>query len=101
MTGERTSPTLTALLAALSGCVADSGDETVSLTPVENWTTEVEFEFGDVFQGDALFAGIADVDVSPDGSRVYVVDYRASEGDDLDARRNPGPPVWAGGRGAG
>lgn len=79
MTSERTSPTLMALLAVLSGCVADSGDETVSLTPVENWTTEVEYEFGDVFQGDALFAGIADVDVSPDGSRVYVVDYRASE----------------------
>ena len=78
MTGRERSAAWPFLLVVFLGCTG-VGEDAVSLTPVEDWTTEPEYEFGDVFQGDALFAGIADVDVSPDGSRIYVVDYAASE----------------------
>ena len=63
----------------LSGCTGDTRNEAVTLTPVENWTTEAEYEFGDRFEGDALFALIVDVALGPNGSRVYVLDKQAAE----------------------
>ena len=78
ITGRESSAAWPLLLVVLCGCTG-VGENAIALTPVEEWTTEPEYEFGDVFEGDALFAGIADVDVSPDGSRIYVVDYAASE----------------------
>ena len=66
-------------LSALSTYTGNTADEAVTLTAVETWTTEAEYEFGDRFEGDALFGLIVDVALTPDGSRVYVLDYRAAE----------------------
>ncbi len=71
-------PTLLGLV-ALCGCSGDAGDEAVAPTPVENWTTEAEYVFGDRLEGDALFALVVDVALVPDGSRVYVLDNGSSE----------------------
>ncbi|MDE2873690.1 MAG: 6-bladed beta-propeller [Gemmatimonadota bacterium] len=67
------------LLSALSACTGNVEDEAVTLTAVDAWTTEAEYEFGDRFDGDALFGLIVDVAVTPDGSRIYVLDSRATE----------------------
>ena len=67
------------VLLAVCGCVGDTRVDGVSLTPIEEWATHAEYEFGDVFEGDALFGLVVDVDVATDGSRVYVLDQTASE----------------------
>ena len=64
---------------AICGCAGDTGDSGVALTPIEEWVTKAEYEFGDIFEGDALFGLVVDVDVVPDGSRVYVLDQTAAE----------------------
>ena len=71
----------TALLAPLACCtLATCTDKpAVTLTPVEEWTTEPEYEIGDQMEGDALFARISSVVPTPDGSRVYVLDRQAFE----------------------
>ncbi len=70
--------TLTTLLAACA--LATCTDEpSVTLTPVEEWTTEPHYEIGDQMEGDALFARITSVVPTPDGSRVYVLDRQAFE----------------------
>ena len=66
-------------LLGISGCSGDARNEAVTLTPVENWTTEVEYQFGDRFEGDALFGLIVDVAFGSSGSHVYVLDKQASE----------------------
>ena len=70
-----------ALLAPLACCAfATCADEpTVTLTPVEEWTTEPHYEIGDQMEGDALFARISSVVPAADGSRVYVLDRQAFE----------------------
>ena len=72
-----------AVFSGLCGCV-DRGadpDTGAGLTPVEDWTTEPEFEFGDRFEGDALFGSVGDVDVrdGPEGPRIHVLDLQSSE----------------------
>ena len=64
---------------AVCGCAGDTGDDGIALTPIEQWVTQAEYEFGDVFEGDALFGLVVDMDVAPDGSRVYVLDQTAAE----------------------
>ncbi|MXW16338.1 MAG: hypothetical protein F4139_04640 [Gemmatimonadetes bacterium] len=70
-----------ALLAPLACCALATCTEepSVTLTPVEEWTTEPEYEIGDQMEGDALFARISSVVPTPDGSRVYVLDRQAFE----------------------
>lgn len=69
---------LPALLAccALATC---TDEPAVTLTPVEEWTTEPHYEIGDQMEGDALFARISSVVPTADGSRVYVLDRQAFE----------------------
>ncbi len=67
------------VLLAVCGCDGDTRVDDISLTPIEEWVTQAEYEFGDVFDGDALFGLVVDVDVATDGSRVYVLDQTASE----------------------
>ena len=64
----------------LWGC-ADHTTEGGALTPVEEWTTEPVYEFGDRFEGEAVFGSVSDVDVlsTAEGSRIYVLDARAAE----------------------
>lgn len=71
----------TALLALPACCaLAACADEpAVTLTPVEEWTTEPHYEIGDQMEGDALFARISSVVPTADGSRVYVLDRQAFE----------------------
>ena len=65
----------------LLGCVDHGADARVGLTPVEDWTTEAEFEFGDRLDGDALFGSVGDVDVrsTAQGLQICVLDRRSSE----------------------
>ena len=67
-----------ATLATLA-TAACAEDPTPTLTPVEEWTTEPEYEIGDQMEGDALFARISSVVPTADGSRVYVLDRQAFE----------------------
>ncbi len=70
------------LLAAIGAvAVAACADEAtvVALTPVEDWTAEPEYEFGDQMEGDAVFGRIRDVRPAADGSRVYVLDAQSAE----------------------
>ena len=60
----------------LAACV-DEGARTI--TPVEEWTTEAEYEIGDRMQGDALFGPYIALRSAADGSRVYVLDSQASQ----------------------
>ncbi len=60
----------------LVACADDGG---VTVTTVEDWHTEAEYEIGDQGQGDALFGTYLDLLPAPDGSRVYVLDSQASE----------------------
>lgn len=62
------------LALGLGACAADRGDDSPALTPVEEWSAEPEHEFGDRFEGDALFGLIVDVRSTVDGSGVYVLD---------------------------
>ena len=39
----------------LVACGSDGGDDSSTLTPVEEWTTEAEYGFGDQFEGDAVY----------------------------------------------
>ena len=73
--------TVLAALAAclLAACANDSGDESLTLTPVADWTAEPEYEIGDQMEGDALFGRITSIRPAADGSRVYVLDIVASE----------------------
>lgn len=64
---------------AMVACGGDAGDDSPSLTPVEEWTARAEYGFGDRFEGDAVFGFYLDVRVPADGSRVYVLDAEASE----------------------
>ena len=64
---------------SLAACAADRGDDAPPLTPVEEWSAEPEHEFGDQFEGDALFGLILDVRPTGDGSRVYVLDAQSAE----------------------
>ncbi len=71
-----------AVLSTLAACtLAACADETAlpTLTPVEEWTTQPDYEIGDEMEGDALFAGISSVVPTADGSRVYVLDRQAFE----------------------
>lgn len=82
-TGRAARAAWLAVFSWLCGCV-DRGaepDTGTGLTPVEDWTTEAEFEFGDRFEGDALFGSVGDVDVrdGPEGPRVHVLDLQFSE----------------------
>ena len=67
----------------LSGCVDHATDRGtgVELTTIEDWTTEPDHEFGDRFEGDALFGSVSDVNVrsTAQGLRLYVLDHQASE----------------------
>ncbi len=65
------------ILWGLAGCAGD--EDSTTLTPVEEWTTQAEYEFGDQLEGDALFGFLLDVRVPADGSNVYVLDSEASE----------------------
>ena len=71
----------TATLAALAACAftACTDAPTITLTPIEDWTAEPEFEIGDQLEGDALFGRIRDVRPAADGSRVYVLDAQSLE----------------------
>ncbi len=71
----------TAALATLAACalIACADEPTITLTPIEDWTAEPEFEIGDQMEGDALFGRIRDVRPSADGSRVYVLDTQSLE----------------------
>jgi len=42
--------------------------------PVGTWTTEREYEIGDLYEGDAAFARVSDVQVSADGERIYILE---------------------------
>lgn len=64
---------------AMVGCDDGDSDDPLGLTPVESWETEFVDEFGDRFEGEALFGFINDVRPSADGSRVHVLDGMASE----------------------
>ena len=64
---------------SLAACAADRGDDSPALTPVEEWSAEPEYEFGDQFEGDAIFGLILDVRSTGDGSRVYVLDAQSAE----------------------
>ena len=75
MNQKTTLPTLLAAC-ALATC---TDEPSVTLTPVEEWTTEPHYEIGDQMEGDALFARITSVVPTPDGSRVYVLDRQAFE----------------------
>ena len=71
-----------AAIAPLAACtLAACADDTtvITLTPVEEWTTQPEYEIGDEMEGDALFARISSVVPTADGSRVYVLDRQAFE----------------------
>lgn len=70
-----------ALLAPLATCAlaACTDEPSVTLTPVEEWTTEPHYEIGDQMEGDALFARISGVVPAADGSRIYVLDRQAFE----------------------
>lgn len=68
-----------AAVSVLAACTADSVDDSPALTPIEEWTAEPEYEFGDRFEGDALFGLIRDVRPAADGSRVYVLDAQSAE----------------------
>ena len=70
-----------AVLAALAVCaLAACADERAgTLTPIEEWTAEPEYEIGDQLEGEALFTRISSVVPSADGSRVYVLDRQAFE----------------------
>ncbi|MDE2761695.1 MAG: 6-bladed beta-propeller [Gemmatimonadota bacterium] len=67
------------LASGLSACASDLGDDDLELTPVEEWTAEPEYEFGDQMEGDALFGQIRDVRPAADGSRIYVLDAQSVE----------------------
>ena len=71
----------TAALATLAACalIACADEPTITLTPIEEWTAEPEFEIGDQFEGDALFTRIYTVAPAADGSRVYVLDGESVE----------------------
>lgn len=69
----------TVALWTLIACGSDAGDDSPTLTPVEEWTARAEYGFGDQFEGDAVFGFYLDVRVPADGSRVYVLDAEASE----------------------
>lgn len=79
MTKMRTTTLSGAAVSVLAACTADSVDDSPALTPIEEWTAEPEFEFGDRFEGDALFGLILDVRPTGDGSRVYVLDAQSAE----------------------
>ena len=79
MTRMRTSMLPAAVAWGLAACAADSADDALTLTPVEEWTAEPEYEFGDQFEGDALFGLIRDVRPAADGSSVYVLDAQSAE----------------------
>ncbi len=49
------------------------------LTPVEDWTAEPEYGFGDRLEGDALFGFITSVRANADGSRIHVLDSGAED----------------------
>jgi len=66
-------------LAVLCGCAGDTREKAIARTPVENWTAEAEYGFGDRIEGDALFAMVVDVALVRDGARVYVLDNGSSE----------------------
>ena len=71
-----------AAIAPLAACtLAACADDTTTttLTPVEEWTTQPDYEIGDEMEGDALFARISSVVPTADGSRVYVLDRQAFE----------------------
>ena len=68
-----------ALLWALVACGSDRDGDSPALTPVEEWTTEPEYEIGDEMEGDALFGRIGDVAAGADGSRILVLDRQAFE----------------------
>ena len=83
-TGRAAPAAWLAVSSLLYGCVdhgADPDTGAERLTPVENWTTEAEFEFGDRLEGDALFGSVSDVDVrdGPEGPRIHVLDLQSSE----------------------
>jgi hypothetical protein len=61
-------------------CADDSGGDLPALTPVEEWTAEPEYEFGDQLEGEALFGFITGVRANADGSRIHVLD---SGGEDV------------------
>ena len=63
------------------GCADHAAEGGIALTPVEEWTTEPAYEFGDRFEGEAVFGSVSDVDVlsTAEGSRIYVLDARAAE----------------------
>ena len=65
------------ILWGLAGCAGN--EDSTALTPVEEWTAQAEYEFGDQLEGDALFGFFLDVRVPADGSTVYVLDSEASE----------------------
>ncbi|MYA09841.1 MAG: 6-bladed beta-propeller, partial [Gemmatimonadetes bacterium] len=64
----------------LAGC-SDTPERGPEFTPVQDWVTEPDYEFGDTMEGDAVFGSVTDVNVhsSADGLRVYVLDGRSSE----------------------
>lgn len=59
------------LILAVSGC-EQSGP--LPLTEAATWTTETDYEIGDVMEGDALFSRIEAIRVSDDGGRVFVLE---------------------------
>lgn len=69
----------TAALATLAACalIACADEPTITLTPIEEWTAEPEFEIGDQLEGDALFGRIRDVRPTADGSTVYLLDTQS------------------------
>ena len=70
---------LSGALASGLGACADRGDDAPALTPVEEWSAEPEYDFGDQFEGDALFTYVTDVRPTADGSRVHVMGVRRDE----------------------
>ena len=67
------------VLWALVACGSDRDGDSPALTPVDEWTTEPEYEIGDEMEGDALFGRIGDVAAGADGSRIHVLDRQAFE----------------------
>ena len=55
----------------LVGC-SDTPEAGTEFTPVQDWVTEPNYEFGDAMEGDAVFGSVTDVNVhsSADGLRV-------------------------------
>ena len=73
-TGRAAPAAWLAVFSWLCGCVDHGADPDTGagLTPVEDWTTKAEVEFGDRFEGDALFGSVGDVEVrdGAEGPRV-------------------------------